>query len=244
MVVTYRQTKGELPSPLSYIASSYHLFAQRKFRIHRLWGLLYLVQYAALVRLELEVGWGEQPSPVARMLFVTMPLTGFIQAIIASRTFTFLPKANEKTQGYYHKVSAMSYDFVLENVFFSGLLLFQSAYVVHGAAWRAQPLLWLPIEILFTFFPYMTIRRCFPQSSFRHSKKDSLARGDKWSYWYAVVVKVFYVVAKHFQGYYVNYLVFLGLLGADPIRTQPLVVRRPRIERRTFTHSPARVLPR
>ena len=38
-----------------------------------------------------------------------MPLTGFIQTLIAVKTFWFLPKADEKVQGYYDEKKAMSY---------------------------------------------------------------------------------------------------------------------------------------
>jgi hypothetical protein len=34
---------------------------------------------------------------------------------------------------------------------------------------------------------------------------------------YAMVVKVFYCIAKHMSGYYVNYLNFLGKLGNNPV---------------------------
>jgi len=64
--------------------------------------------------------------------------------------------------------------------------------------------------LLGTFFPYHTIRGYFPKSSFRDSTKDGNNR-------FASVTKVFYVTAKHFSGFYVNYMCFLGILGDDPI---------------------------
>jgi hypothetical protein len=62
----------------------------------------------------------------------------------------------------------MSYDFIKENIYFSGLLLFQSVYLCFGKDIRANPYL-LPVEIIGTFFPYYTVRDLFPKSSFRHS---------------------------------------------------------------------------
>jgi hypothetical protein len=141
------------------------------------------------------------------ILFLTLPLSGVIQSIIACRTFTFLPKANGKTQGYYHSTRVMSYDFIFENIFFAGLLLFQSVYLYFPAI-RKMPA-FLPLEVVGVFLPYYTVRKFFPKSSFR----DSIKEGNK----YAEFVKFFYVTAKHFSGYFVNYLCFLGKLGEDPI---------------------------
>merc|ERR1712008_275879 len=42
---------------------------------------------------------------------------------------------------------------------------------------------------------------------------------------YAMVVKVFYCIAKHFSGYYINYLCFLGHFGDNPIMTWSLLRR-------------------
>merc|ERR1719433_2411757 len=108
----------------------------------------------------------------------------------------------------------MSWDFVCENIYFSGLLLFQSWYLVRPDLFRVL----LPIELVLVFLPYHTIRPFFPKSSFRHSTKE----GNK----YAQVVKVFYVTAKHFSGYYVNYLIFLGKMGDDPMSGEHATLAR------------------
>jgi hypothetical protein len=138
-----------------------------------------------------------------------MPLTGIIQSIIACCTFTFLPPANEDVQGYYHATKVMSYDFIVENIYFAGLLLFQSCYFVFNETMRTN-IAFLPLELIATFYPYHTIRGYFPKSSFRHSTKDGKNT-------FASVTKFFYVTAKHLQGYYVNYMLFLGMLGNNPI---------------------------
>ena len=200
-------SKEDLLSPVRFLQSTYTLFATKRFRPHRLWGFLYLMQYFSALVLELR-------GTPSRALFWTMPMTGFIQTIIACNTFTFLPRANDQTQGYYHETKAMSYDFILENVYFSGLLLFQSLYICFASTITQTPLL-LPLEILCVFLPYYTLRNFFPKSSFRHSTKD----GNR----YAMVVKFFYCIAKHMSGYYVNYLIFLGKLGPDPISDYQLL---------------------
>jgi len=139
-----------------------------------------------------------------------------IQTVIACRTFVFLPRANEKEQGYYTETKAMTYEFILENMYFSGLLLFQSCYLCFGREITSNPM-FLPLEIVGVFFPYHTVRGFFPKSSFRHSTKN----GNQ----YAMVVKVFYCIAKHFSGYYINYLCFLGHFGDNPIMTWSLLRR-------------------
>jgi len=192
---------------LAAMESIYHLFAAVKFRIHRLWGMVYLFEFAAACIFEVM-------GKPKHILFWTMPLTGIIQSIIACRTFTFLPPANEKEQGYYTASKVMSYDFILENVYFAGLLLFQSCYLCFAQEITRNPI-FLPLEIVFVFFPYYTVRRLFPKSSFRHSTKS----GNN----YAMVVKVFYCIAKHCSGYYVNYLCFLGHFGSNPMMTWSLL---------------------
>jgi len=52
----------------------------------------------------------------------SQPLTGCIQTMTAIFYFKFLPKNDDP--GYYSDKSVMSYFFVIENLFFSGLLLF------------------------------------------------------------------------------------------------------------------------
>jgi hypothetical protein len=101
----------------------------------------------------------------------------------------------------------MSYDFIFENVYFSGIMLFQVCYMYFP---QMRSNVWfLPLEVIGVFLPYYTVRNFFPKSSFR----DSIREGNK----YASFVKFFYVGAKHFNGYYPSYLNFLGLLGKSPI---------------------------
>ncbi len=187
----------------SVAATVVRLFALPKFRIHRLNGLLYLLQYISLC---LCVAASVRPSH----LIWTFALTGFIQAIIASLTFTSLPRRT--TQGYFADRGVMSYEFVLENIYFSGLLLFQALYFT----FRPLPRYLLPIEIIMVFFPYYVIRPFFPKTSFRKSYGNEREQTQKNIRFLAVlarVTKYFYVTAKHFNGYFINYLIFLGLLS-------------------------------
>ena len=193
----------------TYYKGLIHLFSAKRFRIHRMWGLLYLLQFAVVFGRE---ALNLPPIPT---LYWTLPLTGIIQSVIACRTFTFLPSEDGKMQGYYNqKLKAMSYDFILENVYFAGLLLFQSLYF--SFPMMRSHMIFLPVEVVFVFFPYHTVRNFFPKSSFRKSIKETTSI-------YPRVVKSFYVVAKHFSGYFVNYLLFLGIFGNEPILHWALV---------------------
>ncbi|MSP62134.1 MAG: hypothetical protein EXR72_17730 [Myxococcales bacterium] len=184
------------------------LFAPPKFRIHRLWGLLYLLQFAAACAFE-----ATSIHPVH--LVWTLPLTGFIQAIIACLTFTSLPR--RQTQGYFADRGVMSYEFILENVYFSGLLLFQALYFT----FRPLPLLLLPVEIVLVFFPYHIIRPFFPKTSFRKSYGNERERSPENAGILGLMArttKVFYISAKHFNGYFINYLLFLALISSEQDR--------------------------
>lgn len=199
--------------PTSAAETIVRLFAPPKFRVHRLWGLFYLVQFALFCVLAL---LSLRPGP----LLWTLPLTGFIQAIIAARTFTSLPR--RQTQGYFSDRGVISYEFLLENIYFSGLLLFQALYY----SFRPLGSWLLPVEIVMVFFPYYAIRPLFPKTSFRKSyanEREQTQKNMSFLGLLARVTKGFYVIAKHFNGYFINYLIFLGLISGAQDRLMHLV---------------------
>jgi len=82
----------------------------------------------------------------------------------------------------------MSFAFIKENLFFSGLLLFQSLYLAFPSL-RLNPYFY-PIEIAATFFPYAPIiRNIVPKSSFRVSidgvYADRQGKASSWENVYA-----------------------------------------------------------
>ncbi len=126
-------------------------------------------------------GASEQSAPLVRSapgdlataslrILVTMPLTGLLQRVVATCTFTFLPPANEKIQGYYRRTRVMSSDFIKENIYFVGPLLVQSVYLAFSESVR-DDIFWLPLEVIGVFVPYYTVRGLFSKSSFWHSTK-------------------------------------------------------------------------
>jgi len=194
--------------PLRWLYFLVALFFSPKFFIHRVTGLLYLLQYIAVFYLY----FADYPLLLRSGLTVTLPLTGFIQSVIAARTFTFLPKGNNDDPGYYSDKSTLSYRFVVENSFFSLIALFQWVYYRHDFyyAFRTTPL--ILVENIFTFLPYV-FRPLWPKTHFRSSLKLSEKNKSNQNRNFFIVVtwitKIFYVWAKHYIGYFLNYVRFL-----------------------------------
>jgi len=213
---TQKRRSGKRVSSSNPFAAFAHLFFEEKGkdRVHRLNGLLYIVQFILAVL--------QEASPAVKRAVpvdftFTLPLTGWLQAVIAVFTFK-LPKTQGKVQGYYSDKRTMTMDFVLENVYFSGLLLFQAAYFKYGHKFRAIP----PLEIILVFFPYYVIRPFFPKTSFRASMKNDKEKSKEnrdFMNTNLKFIKPFYVLAKHVQGYGLNYLLYANAVPAEHSRT-------------------------
>ncbi len=209
-----KQPKKQLSLWGTFVELFFHL---ERFAIHRVTGLLYLVQFFTALYLMTFDYETFQKTPLAWSL----PLTGWLQAIIASRTFTFLPKGND-AQGYYSDKRTITYSFLLENIYFSGLLLFQSLYCFTDF-FQNVPLphekVRTGLELILVFLPYTLIRTWFPKTSLGDSREDDGQYTDKNKRFLKAISltsKVFYVWAKHFNGYYLNYMVFLGMVKDSP----------------------------
>lgn len=196
-------------APQRYLYFNAMLFFSPKFFIHRIAGLMYLLQYAAAFFLYF---WS-YPKYLSSGLVWTLPLTGFLQSVIAAQTFTFLPKGRNNDPGYYSDKSTLSYPFVVENSFFSLLALFQWVYYYKHSIYmlfRTTPL--TIVENVFTFLPY-AFRPLWPKTHFRDSLKLSEKNKTQKNRLFFITVtwitKVFYIWAKHYIGYFLNYIRFL-----------------------------------
>jgi hypothetical protein len=98
------------------------LVASTKFFLHRYLGFAYLVQFGFALYMWKTAYASFLNSP----LIWALPLTGAMQSATAARRFKFLPKKVDP--GYYSDRGSVSYEFVLEDSFLSGLLLFQWLY--------------------------------------------------------------------------------------------------------------------
>jgi len=191
---------------LKFLKATAHLFGQRKFRIHRLTGMVYLIMFILACLGEF------YPFILEAMphLHIAMPITGCLQAVIATLTFNFLGK-NAHVQGYFSDKRTLSYDFVFENVFFSGLLMFQAVYFYQPWIFRACP----PLEVIMVFFPYFTVRKFFPRTRLRDSlsnDKEKSAANRRFINIQTWTTKVFMCFGKHMTGFMMNYLIFLDAI--------------------------------
>jgi len=197
----------------AFVCGTVHLFFQRRFAVHRLTGLSYLVQFVLAVLGEFFPGILERLPH----LHVLMPITGCAQAVIATLTFRFLGN-NANVQGYFSDKRTMSYDFVFENVYFAGLLAFQALYFYQTWIFRACPAL----EALCVFFPYFTIRKLFPRTRLRDSisnDKEKSAANKAFINFQTWTSKVFMCFGKHVSGLLCNYLIFLDAVPEHHYRT-------------------------
>jgi len=144
-----------------------------------------------------------------------LPLTGLIQSITAIYTFTFLPKKT-KDGGYFGDKGILSYAFISENSFFAMLLLFQWIYYNDKiySFFRST----VVFENALVFLPY-TARFLWPKTRIRDSLENSAKNKTQENRVFFVVVtyitKIFYIWAKHYIGFYLNYVRFLNRISEE-----------------------------
>jgi len=188
------------------------LFFRRKFIIHRLNGLFFLLQYIYATYLYISNYDYFIQSPIVW----TLPLTGLLQAIVAVYTFTFLPK-KQTDPGYFGDKGVLSYAFIMENVFYEMILLFAWLYY-SDRFFNRDNVLSLIVENVLVFFPYY-IRTLFPKTRMRDSiEKSDRNKSEKNRFFFIVatyVTKAFYVWAKHYIGFFVNYARFMDRIGKE-----------------------------
>jgi hypothetical protein len=188
----------------------YRLFFTRKFIVHRITGLFYLIQYATTAIMFFFYYETFKNS----FLIWSMPLTGLIQSITAIYTFTFLPKKTIDP-GYYGDKGILSYNFIIENSFFEMLLLFQWVYYndVFFNFFKNT----FVFEAVLVFLPYV-IRVMWPKTSFREGLKNDKNKSEEARTFYFVVTwitKMFYIWAKHYIGFFLNYVRFLDRINEE-----------------------------
>lgn len=203
------------------------LFFNHRFSIHRVFGLLYLIQYFYAWFLYLY-----NYEEFHGIIVWSLPLNGLIQAITASYYFQFLPK-KMKDPGYYSDKSPLSYAFVKENIFFAALLFWQFVYYSNNLGpqnfYSAEAVedksetirsLYIILEHFFVFLPYF-IRPMFPKTSFRdsiHSTTNKSEKNARFFWWATRITKVFYLWAKWYIGFFFNYLRYLNLVDDEQRR--------------------------
>ncbi len=147
-------------------------------------------------------------------LIWSLPLTGVIQSIIAALTFTFLSRT-KADPGYYSDRGTLSYAFIVENSFFAGLLLFQWLYYSdYFYSFINNSII---IDNIFVFLPYI-FRQLWPKTHFRdsiNSQKNKTAPNRNFYIIATTITKIFYIWAKHYIGYFLNYVRFFNRINSE-----------------------------
>jgi hypothetical protein len=182
-------------TPLRQVNFLGHLFFSRKFLLHRVTGLVYLLQYIAAFVLY----WTDYELFRRSPLIWSLPATGIFQSLTAMYTFTFLPKKTID-QGYFSDKYTMNYPFVIENSFFAMIILFAFLYFddYYYKILRDTFL----VEAVLVFFPYV-LRQFWPKTSFRDSLQSSKGRTPQNDMFYRYAIQLtrfFYNWGKHYIG--------------------------------------------
>ena len=64
-------------------------------------------------------------------------------------------------------------------------------------------------EYAFIFYPYVLVRTWFPRTKFQSSTRTK-EQNERFYRFGALAIKIFYLWAKYFLGFYINFLVFLN----------------------------------
>jgi hypothetical protein len=174
-----------------------HLFFGKKFFVHRIVGLFYLLQFFTVFVLY----WFNFEYLKKSPLLWTMPATGVLQSITAIYTFSFLPKKTVD-QGYFSDKYTMNYPFVVENSFFALILLF--AFLYFDDYYYEVLKQSFIVEAVFVFFPYV-LRQLWPKTRFRDSLQSSKGRTEQNDVFFRFgiqLTKHFYTWGKHYIGFY------------------------------------------
>ncbi|KAI8800968.1 hypothetical protein BJ742DRAFT_839197 [Cladochytrium replicatum] len=190
------------------------LFFSYKFISHRVFGLIYLIQYfIALFMYFYDYEWFSRS-----ILPWSVHMVGLIQSITAALTFTFLRKDADGDQGYFSDKKTVSYQFVLENSFFALIGLFACLYLT-PVGYRLFVHTFPIIEIGFVFFPY-AIRKFWPKTSFRSgiaNPQNKTAKNLQFMDIATVVTKMFYV-------FFINYVRFMNRMTPIQIYHHRLIL--------------------
>lgn len=189
----------------------------KRHLVHRYMGLLFLTQYT-LAWVEYLTNYEE----AGRTTYFphTIALNGLIQVWSAYFSFKVLPELDDA--GYYSDKAVLSRNFVHENAFYQLMVVFGSLYYNDGVRTSLRTsTAGRILEGIFVFWPYIVLRPWFPTTRFKDAGKSRAGRSEKNFQWYAyatTLVKIFYLWAKYFLGFFINFVVYLGVATEDNMR--------------------------
>lgn len=143
-----------------------------------------------------------------------MARIGILQGTSAFFTFRVLPELTDP--GYYSDKAVLSRNFIHENIFFTVMSVFGSVYYNETA--RANLRTNLPgriLELTYVFWPYIAIRPWYPITRFSNAGQTYNGRSVKNMGFYELatsMVKFFYLWAKYFLCFFVNFMIYLNLM--------------------------------
>ena len=188
----------------------------RKHFVHRYMGLAFLLQYAA-AWVEYLTNYDHAKDSV---LLHFIALNGLIQGYSAYFSFKVLPDLEDP--GYFSDKAVISRTFVHENTYFSLITAWGSIY--YNELWlekiQAHPL-GRVLEVIFVFFAYVVIRPFFPTTHVGSAGtgKGSRTEQNKTFYKYGTLAyKIFYLWAKYFLGFFINFLWLRRLCTPDEVK--------------------------
>jgi len=176
--------------------------------LHRYMGLLFIIQYSYAW---FEFIYNYEDFAQYSYLPVTIALNGITQSASAYFSFKVLPDLDDA--GYYSDKAVLSRNFVFENSFYQLLSVFGSVF--YNDRLRAQMMscyLGRCTVILFCFFPYVFVRTWFPITRFKDAGTSMAGRSRVNERFYQIgtaMVKFFYLWAKYFLGFFINWYVYL-----------------------------------
>eukprot|EP01080_Neovahlkampfia_damariscottae_P000105 gene105-4354_t len=204
---------GIFPS-LFLILSALKLWGGHSFRVHRIGGLLFLIQYAASwYYFFSDYQWFKESFLVWSLL-----LNGISQAL--SAIIQIGPTLEEDDSGEYfgNKNSTVSKAFITENLYYQILTAFSSIYYYpQFYDMFKSNLIGRLIEIIFVFLPFIVIRPFFPKTLLRKAigNSENINTDDHriffiLSNW---AIKFCVLFGKHYVGFFINAVRYLGGLN-------------------------------
>jgi hypothetical protein len=152
---------------------------------------------------------------------VHLQSTGIIQAWSAFFSFKVLPDLSDA--GYYSNKAVLSRSFVHENAFYSFMCLLGAVYyndecraAIKASGWPARI-----FENIYMFMPYAMLRQFWPTTRFSEAgttRNGRTAEAEGFYKYATLAVKIFYLYAKYFLGFYMNFILFLDVVEAGPTR--------------------------
>jgi len=183
----------------------------KRHQFHRYMGLLYMVQYFFAW---VEFGTNYENSARDSVVPHFIAVNGLLQGLSAFISFRVLPELNDA--GYFSDKAVLSRNFVHENIFFTLMVVFGSMYYNDDARESLRSsLLGRAMETAFVFFPYVMIRTWFPITRFKdagQTHKGRTARNEQFYRVSTLLIKIFFLWAKYFLGFYINFLVYLDVV--------------------------------